>query len=161
MTAINSIPLMISLSTYSWASLTIKHPCHERVFDYPCLNGSTIICSLQRRPTLSKTTVQTSDIQRIHGKNTPPCRNPFTSHFQIDRTSPLHAHRHVCHLLRNHLRSQPQTNGRSPLKNVVEILHQLPSSYLRRTMLHSIIVHSAPGGVTAHTAHQGAAVMSY
>jgi len=79
--------------------------------------------------------------------------------FQIDRTSPLHAHRHVFHLLRNHLRCQPQANGRSPLKNVVGTLHQLPSSYLRRTMLHSHIVHSASSGVTAHKgiSHQGAA----
>jgi len=38
-------------------------------------------------------------------------------------------------------------------------LPSLPSSYLRRTMLHSHIVHSASSGVTAHKgiSHQGAA----
>jgi hypothetical protein len=49
--------------------------------------------------------------------------------------------------------SSPTTPDQWPstAQERVEIAHHLPSSYLRRTMLHSHIVHSAPGGVTAHS----------
>jgi hypothetical protein len=112
---------------------------------------STTICSLQRRPTLSNTIVsQTSDIQRIHGKHTSmpqPVHEPFSRRQkQSFACSPTR-------LSSIAQPSSPSTPDQWPstAQERVEIAHHLPSSYLRRTMLHSHIVHSAPGGVTAHS----------
>lgn len=115
----------------------INQPPHRR----------TAICSLQRRPTLSNTIVTSNAYMENHTSMPQPAHEPFSRRQKQSI---------ACSPTRLSSIAQPSSQTTpdqwpSTAQERVEIAHHLPSSYLRRTMLHPHIVHSAAGGVTAHS----------